>query len=163
MTKHFPRYYHIEKSQCWNGFCKERSKMQKTEKLCLQWNDYKENVNWLLWCHPGCCGELRLGGISGEIKEEIGRVDNNSDQLTKKQRRKKLRNHANQTFSSPSGEDHPEKIAAVANTAVSVELENLDEQFVNKFPTLTNFWSKTCRILVIFKHKLNKFSKPSLH
>ena len=85
---------------------------------------------------PWLLRRAQTGGISGEIKEEIGRVDNNSDQLTKKQRRKKLRNYANQTFSSPSGEDHPEKIVAVANTAVSVELENLDEQ-VNTMIDLT--------------------------
>ena len=93
-------------------------------------NVYQENLDSFL----AVAGELRLKGLSGETKEEA-RIEN-KEQFTTKPVRKPF----NQTFSSPE-EDQPQfdhkNTVAVVSTAISVELENLDEQ-INSMIDLTD-------------------------
>ena len=97
-------------------------------------NVFQENLDSFL----SLAGELRLKGLSGETKEDA-RVENHDQPINKQI--KKVRKPVNQTFSSPPAEDQPEfdhkNTVAVVNTAISVELENLNEQ-INSMIDLTD-------------------------
>ena len=96
-------------------------------------NVLQENLDSFL----SVAGELKLKGLSGEKTTEEARIDN-KEQLTSKQTKKPK----SQTIPFPPKEYQPEfdhkNIVAVTNpAAVSVELENLDEQ-INSMIDLTD-------------------------
>ena len=99
-------------------------------------NVFQENLDSFL----SVAGELKLKGLSGDQTTEEARVEN-KEQWTRRQT-KKPTSHENQTIPFPPKEYQPEfehkNIVAVTNTAaVSVELENLDEQ-INSMIELTD-------------------------
>ena len=97
-------------------------------------NVFQENLDSFL----AVAGELKLKGLSAENKEDA-RIEN-KEQPTNKQTTQ-VRKPVNQTFLSPLKESQPEfdqKImVAVVNTAINVELENLDDQ-INSMIELTD-------------------------
>ena len=91
-------------------------------------NVFQENLDSFL----AVAGELKLKGFLGEIKEEA-RIENK--QLTNHEI-KKVKKPVKEAFSSSSEFDHKNAVAEM-NLAVSVKLENLDEQ-INSMIELTD-------------------------
>ena len=101
-------------------------------------NVFQENLDSFL----AVAGELKLKGLSSENKEDT-RIKN-QEQPTNNKQIQEARKTLNQACSSPSKESQPvfdqldeKNTVAIVNTAVSVELENLDEQ-INSMIDITD-------------------------